>query len=163
MAIKIKETSKPALNKKKHSNSPAVVSSTQKKTKGTVAVSNEKKKDSALKTLNSGKSTVSENVKLSDMVVSSICELKSTQVSLNLSCFQYEKFIFEFFQVENAVKASFEAFKVAQQKSNGGKLFESDPEPIILLVSAIKIPNDDPHPLYVYVSFSIKCLQIIQL
>lgn len=81
MAIKIKETPKPAINKKKHSNSPSVVSSTQKKKKDSAVVNKGKKNGTTAKAVNSGKPTVSEKVKLSDISVSSVCELKPTQVS----------------------------------------------------------------------------------
>ena len=37
------------------------------------------------------------------------------------------------------------------QQTSGGQLFDDDPHPINLLVSAIKIPNGEAHPLRVYV------------
>jgi len=47
-------------------------------------------------------------------------------------------------QVVKAVSAAFKAYEVSKTKAETEKLFDDEPEPINLLVSAIKIPQGEP-------------------
>jgi len=47
-------------------------------------------------------------------------------------------------QVVKAVSAAFKAYEVSQKKTENQNLFDDEPEPVNLLVSAIKIPQGEP-------------------
>merc|ERR1712071_494025 len=47
-------------------------------------------------------------------------------------------------QVVKAVGAAFKAQEISQKKVETGKLFDDEPEPVNLLVSAIKVPDGPP-------------------
>ena len=49
-----------------------------------------------------------------------------------------------YLQVVKAVSAAFKAYEVSQKKTENQNLFDDEPEPVNLLVSAIKIPQGEP-------------------
>jgi len=72
------------------------------------------------------------------------CELAEEQVRLNSLNSYYLVFNYVFLQVVKAVSAAFKAYEVSKTKAETEKLFDDEPEPINLLVSAIKIPQGEP-------------------
>lgn len=56
--------------------------------------------------------------------------------------------------------AAFKAWSLSLQKTKVGQLFENDPHPINLLVSAIKISSLDAQPLRVSVKKLVSFLHV---
>ncbi|XP_057367298.1 ribosomal L1 domain-containing protein CG13096-like [Daphnia carinata] len=133
MGVKVKKSQKPVTNtQKKHSNvkkSPAL--SIQKGSSVHVgAKKTEINQCSPKKASNHVAPAPTKTVITLDPSKTSKCELLTSSV-------------------EAAVIAAFKAWSCTLQKTKTGQLFEDDPHPINLLVSAIKISSSDSQPLRV--------------
>ncbi|KZS07082.1 putative Ribosomal L1 domain-containing protein [Daphnia magna] len=133
MGVKVKKSQKPVTNThKKHSNvKKSPVPTIQKGTSVHLAA---KKKETNQRSPKKATKNVSpappKSVITLDPSKNSKCELLTSSV-------------------EAAVIAAFKAWSCTLQKTKSGQLFEDDPHPINLLVSAIKISSSDAQPLRV--------------
>ncbi|KAI9555845.1 hypothetical protein GHT06_018362 [Daphnia sinensis] len=133
MGVKVKKSQKPMTNtQKKHSNvKKAPVPSIQKGTTVQLGAKGKKTPQSSPKKATNHAATVpTKSVITLDPSKNLKCELLMSSV-------------------EAAVIAAFKAWSCTTKKMKTGQLFEDDPHPINLLVSAIKISSSTAQPLRV--------------